>query len=217
MKKLWKCGIICFILAVLTACGSGGSEGDEGIRIVESEPLDKMDSAGEGTEEEQKSGQESESHGDTAVKPDAGAEDKENAPENQSGGKEAGEDGIENPDGAEISDGEKAESGAQADLFTGEYNSYDTDEPNLEIRKKEDGTYQIQIEIFRLAFFEDGVGTLTENGLAFSATAPDGSETVGTITLDGDVATVTFDPGWPGFGDLYSYRYYKASDTPNMD
>ena len=38
-------------------------------------------------------------------------------------------------------------SGAQ---YVGEYNSYDIDEPELEIEQQEDGTFIIQIGIFRL-------------------------------------------------------------------
>ena len=51
--------------------------------------------------------------------------------------------------------------------------------------------------------------------MEFTATAPDGKQTGGIITLNGDEATVTFDPGWEGFGTVYSFQYSKTSDTPD--
>ena len=88
-------------------------------------------------------------------------------------------------------------------------------EPNLAIRKNADGSYRIFIGIYRLAVFDDGHGVLTEKGMEFTATAPDGKQTGGIITLNGDEATVTFDPGWEGFGTVYSFQYSKTSDTPD--
>lgn len=111
----------------------------------------------------------------------------------------------------------EVDSRAVGDPYVGEYCDYDTGEPNLEIQKNEEETYQIHIGIFRLASFDDGTGMLTEKGLEFMATAPDGNETGGVITLDQDVATVTFEPGWPGFEDINSFSYYKTSDTPDME
>ena len=58
---------------------------------------------------------------------------------------------------------------------------------------------------------------MTEKGLEFKATAPDGREISGVITLEEDVATVTFEPGWSGFEEMYSYKYIKISNVPNMD
>lgn len=107
-----------------------------------------------------------------------------------------------------------------ADSYEGEYNSYDVDEPMLEIKRNEDGTYAIQIGIYRLIQLDDCVGNATEEGIEFSTTEWDGISG-GTITFekddtDGDIAVVTFLPGWSGFGDVYTYRYYKTSDVPNI-
>ena len=112
---------------------------------------------------------------------------------------------------------ETNEAETDIDPYVGEYCDYDTGEPNLEIQKNEDETYQLYIGIFRLASFDDGAGMLTEKGLEFTATAPDGSETGGVITLDQDVAIVTFEPGWSGFETVNSFSYYKTSDTPDME
>ena len=45
MKKLFQLVIMCFTALMLSACGTGGGESDEGIQIVESEPLDMAVSA----------------------------------------------------------------------------------------------------------------------------------------------------------------------------
>lgn len=102
------------------------------------------------------------------------------------------------------------------DPYVGEYNSYDVDEPNLEIQKNDDGTYTIQISMFRLAFLDDGVGRAGENGIEFTATAPNGQEAEGIITLEDDVATVSFTGGWSAFSEISEFKYYKTSDIPHL-
>ncbi len=173
MKKLFQLVIMCFTALMLSACGTGGGESDEGIQIVESEPLDMAVSA----EGEKAEDAENRAPGDNAAEPETDAE--------------------------------------TADLWTGEYNDRDVNEPNLAIRKNADGSYRIFIGIYRLAVFDDGHGVLTEKGMEINATEPDGNQTGGIITLNGDEATVTFDPGWEGFGTVYSFQYSKTSDTPD--
>lgn len=100
--------------------------------------------------------------------------------------------------------------------YAGIYNDYDTNEPNLEIQKNDDGTYGVWITIFRLASMNDG-GKAAENGLEFSVTAPNGEDIRGTITVEGDIATVTFtSPEWSTYSDINQYRYYKTSGTPDI-
>lgn len=53
------------------------------------------------------------------------------------------------------------EAGADVYEYEGEYNSYDVNEPALEIKKNDDGTYQIQIDLFRLWSFYDDAGKIT--------------------------------------------------------
>lgn len=100
--------------------------------------------------------------------------------------------------------------------YVGEYNDYDYDEPNLQIKKNEDGTYLIQIGIVRLAAMDDCTGYETENGIEFLVNDWDwnNGEISGIITLDGDIATVTFTAGW--IGDTNEYKYHKTSDIPNI-
>lgn len=102
--------------------------------------------------------------------------------------------------------------------YEGEYNSYDVDEPALEIKKNDDATYQIQIDLFRLWAFYDGAGKITEEGLEFTATGPRGSEVNGVIKLEEDIAVVTiFGQEWLDFAGLSEYKFYKTSDVPNID
>lgn len=110
-----------------------------------------------------------------------------------------------------------AEADEKADKYVGEYNDYDVNEPKLEIAKKEDGTYTIQIEIYRLAFLDDGIGTVTDEGITFSATAPYGSAVEGVIMVENEIATVIFKgEEWSSFADISEFQYYKTSDTPNI-
>ena len=102
--------------------------------------------------------------------------------------------------------------------YEGEYNSYDINEPALEIKKNDDETYQIQIDLFRLWDFYDGAGKITEEGLEFTATGPRGNEMNGVIKLEADIAAVTiFGQEWLDFAGLSEYRFYKTSDVPNID
>lgn len=96
--------------------------------------------------------------------------------------------------------------------FEGEYNDHDNDEPNLEIRLNEDGSYLIQIGIFRLLYLDGCVGRESGGVIAFSDSV---TGVQGTISLEGDVATVMFGDGFP-YGEIKVYRYYKTSDVPNI-
>lgn len=65
---------------------------------------------------------------------------------------------------------------------------------------------------------DDGVGTLTGNGIEFTATAPDGEELNGKITLNGEIATVMFtSPEWSEYSSVNEYQFRKTPDTSNMD
>lgn len=210
MKKLCRLALICFTVIMLAACGSSAGGDDEEIQIVEAEPLDRSGQEADGASKEQaKDGrpEDEDLNGSPEADKNAGG------PENGSGVEASGgAPGAEN-----TGTGETAEQEAGADPWVGEYNDYDVNEPNLEIQKNEDGSYEIHIGVFRLLSLNDGHGVLTERGMEFT-TSFSGEETTGVITLDGDIATVTFDPGgWPGFYNVYSYRYYKTSDTPDME
>ncbi len=112
----------------------------------------------------------------------------------------------------------KIEARADAYEYEGEYNSYDINEPALEIKKNDDETYQIQIDLFRLWDFYDGAGKITEEGLEFTATGPRGNEVNGVIKLEEDIAVVTiFGQEWLDFAGLSEYKFYKTSDIPNID
>lgn len=102
-------------------------------------------------------------------------------------------------------------------IYIGEYLDYDVSEPNLEIAKGEDGKYIVQIGIFRLTTLEDGVGELTAKGMTFTATDAAGNPIGGIITVEDDIATVTFtDSTWDLIENGTVYQYSKSSDVPNV-
>lgn len=106
---------------------------------------------------------------------------------------------------------------AKPDLYEGEYSDYDVNEPSLEIKKNNDETYQIQIKIYRLFYLDDGVGKVTEKGLEFEATGPNGNKVNGVIRLEEDIAMVTFfSQEWIDFADLSKYKFYKTSNVPDI-
>ena len=101
-------------------------------------------------------------------------------------------------------------------LYIGEYLDSDVMDPNLEIAEGEDGQYIVQIGIFRLTSIE-GVGELTEDGMRFTATDAAGNPISGVITVEDQMATVTFtDSTWTYLPNGSSYQYTKSSDTPNL-
>lgn len=98
----------------------------------------------------------------------------------------------------------------EEDKYVGEYKDYDNDETNLWISKKEDGTYDVEIGIFRLASFEDGVGSVTDKGLEFVTTDPNGNIMNGIITVDGDTAIVTFtESNWSLLESGSKFEYHR--------
>jgi hypothetical protein len=102
-------------------------------------------------------------------------------------------------------------------IYIGEYLDYDVSEPNLEIAKGEDGKYIVQIGIFRLTTLNDGVGELTPEGMAFTATDAAGNPIYGIITVEDDIATVTFtDSTWDLIENGMAYQYSKSSNIPNV-
>ena len=102
-------------------------------------------------------------------------------------------------------------------IYIGEYLDYDYEEPSLEIEKEDDGEYIIQITIAHLATFYDGIGELTEDGMYFTATDPAGNPISGIITVEDEIATVTFtDSTWELIENGSVYKYTKSSNIPHI-
>ena len=106
------------------------------------------------------------------------------------------------------------------DKYVGAYNSYDVNEPDLQIQKNEGGTYLIQIGIYRLVQLDACIGRVNEDKIVFSTTEwGEDKEINGTITVDDeDIATVTLEAAWSDwwFKNINVYKYYKVSDTPDI-
>ena len=99
-------------------------------------------------------------------------------------------------------------------IYEGEYASYDTDEPMLYIQKNKDGTYSIQIGIYRLIQLDKCVGIDKGNRLEFTTVElGENQEITGTIVLNGEVATVTLYAPWSDtwFKDVNEFDYYKLN------
>lgn len=102
-------------------------------------------------------------------------------------------------------------------IYIGEYLDYDNNEPNLEIAKGDNGKYIVQIRIFRLTELSDGIGELTPEGMLFTATDAAGNPISGIITVEDQIATVTFtDSTWELLESGSVYQYSKSSDIPNI-
>ena len=102
-------------------------------------------------------------------------------------------------------------------VYVGEYLDSDAGDPNLEIAKGEDGTYIVQIGIYRLTTLDDGVGELTAKGMEFTATDAAGNPISGVITVENQTAAVTFtDSTWEYLENGSSFQYSKCSDSPNI-
>jgi len=97
--------------------------------------------------------------------------------------------------------------------YEGTYLDQDNNEPNLFITQKEDGSYDVAIGVFRLTWIEDGTGRAGAKGLHFTATDAAGKPIGGLITLDGNVATVTFtDSTWPLLENGSNFQYTRAEE-----
>lgn len=97
--------------------------------------------------------------------------------------------------------------------YEGTFLDADNDEPNLFIRyRRSDGSYDVQIGIFRLTYLDDGVGTVDGTGLHFTATDAAGNPIGGLITLEDDIATVTFtDSSWDLLETGSQFRYHRQT------
>ncbi len=102
-------------------------------------------------------------------------------------------------------------------IYIGEYLDSVIMEPNLEIAKDKNGKYLVQIGIYRLAFFNDGTGELTDDGISFTATDPSGNPIYGMITIEDQTAIVTFTKStWEYISNGSVFLYTKASDSPTI-
>ena len=106
--------------------------------------------------------------------------------------------------------------GGDTDPYVGEYWDGISDS-GLEISLGVDGKYLVQISIYRLTSINDGVGWDTGDGISFTATDAARNPISGTITLDGNTATVTFtDSTWGYLPNGTSFQYTRSSDDPNL-
>lgn len=103
------------------------------------------------------------------------------------------------------------------DSYIGEYTDSDSGSAGMEIAEGENGAFVVQVSIYRLTTFSDGVGTLTSDGLRFTATDASGNPISGVITLKGNEATVTItDSTWELLPNGEQFVYTKTGDQPTL-
>ena len=101
--------------------------------------------------------------------------------------------------------------------YIGKYLDPDLNEPNLEIAKRENGTYIVQITIYRLTTLNDGMGELTPEGMNFTATDAARNPISGVITVENEMANVTItDSTWEYLENGSTFQCRKSSDKPNI-
>ena len=98
--------------------------------------------------------------------------------------------------------------------FTGEYCDTNND-PSLEIRQNEDGSYLIQISLFREIGYDGCIGSLDEGKMFFTSDERGGVS--GSVTLDNDLAVIRFEQiGYFENAKVTTYLFQKTSDNPNI-
>lgn len=122
----------------------------------------------------------------------------------------------ENANGSEETPASEAP--AFDDAYIGEFVDLDGTDCTLEIAPGEEaGQYVVQLSIFRLTSFDDGVGVMTEEGLQFTATDAAEQPITAVITLDGEIATVKFtDSKWDMIENGAEFTYKKTSEIPQL-
>lgn len=103
---------------------------------------------------------------------------------------------------------------SDAKSFIGEYTDQN-DGSTLQIRKDTNSGPSIHISLFRLTDIDNGIGTISDDTMTFTATDAAGNPIKGTITLDGDTATVVFTHSTWGYLPAGSTFHFKR-DTQSM-
>ena len=78
-----------------------------------------------------------------------------------------------------------------SEALTGHFVS-DYDGRSLTVSTREDGRYDIEIDLFRLTLLDDGIGDDSDGGIDFTATDAAGEPIGGHISIADSTATLTF-------------------------
>ena len=216
-RKIVLVFVICMGMAA-TAC-SGKSSSDKGTNVQTIKPVENREETSNAdenttdtnvTEQEENNTEGEQKQEDIPASPEEEYSDEISAEESQIG------ESVEGPSIPKKVN-ESGYSGKDESEYIGEYKNSDTDSAGLEIAKADDGKYIVQISIDGLATFDDGVGELTEIGMNFIASDPEGSPIGGVITLEGNTATVKFTgSSWDNIAEDTAFVYEKTSDTANI-
>ena len=95
--------------------------------------------------------------------------------------------------------------------YVGNYIS-DYDSSELHITPREDGQFDILIDLFRLTSIDDAIGSLADDGLHFSATDAGGGIIEGTIEVNDTAANLIFTHStWMYIEDGDSYEFRRVN------
>ena len=100
--------------------------------------------------------------------------------------------------------------------FIGEYYEDVINWPNLEIQKNEDGTFELQFEIWKVYSIPSCVGEFVDDAIEFNFKDEESKEIMkGRITLEDEYAVLTITSDyWKNIDKKNRYYYYKVSDKP---
>ncbi len=100
--------------------------------------------------------------------------------------------------------------------FVGEYFEETINWPNLEIERKEDGTFLVDFEIWKVYSIDPCVGEFVDDAIEFTFEDEESKELMkGTITMENGYAVLTIKSDyWKNIDKTDTYFYYKVYDTP---
>ena len=191
MKKIFLLSLLCFVL--LSACSTNKDSGYENVTPVQIENTGNNHNLSEESTSDIRQTSPTEMH-----EPEQSTAIVE-MPETES----------------------QAETTQIREIYEGEYTGNTISDPDydgLEIQKNEDGTYAIQVKIPFLTKLYECTGYQSENIILFSTSEWGADKKVeGSISFDGDSATVAFTAGWYQTATTESsYQYHKTSDIPKV-
>lgn len=101
--------------------------------------------------------------------------------------------------------------------FIGKYTN-STDGSTLQVGDSTNSGLSVKINLFRLTDIDDGIGTISDGSLVFTATDAAGKPIKGKVTTDGDTATLVFiESTWEYLPDGSTYRFRRDAQEKALD
>lgn len=101
--------------------------------------------------------------------------------------------------------------------FIGKYTN-STDGSTLQVGDSTNSGLSVKINLFRLTDIDDGIGTISDGTLVFTATDAAGNPIKGKVTIEGDTATLVFiESTWEYLPDGSTYRFRRDAQEKALD